>query len=43
MRYEPHDYQVYAAEYIKQHDVAAVLLECGLGKTSITLTAINDL
>ena len=24
MRYEPHDYQVYAAEYIKQHDVAAV-------------------
>ena len=43
MRYEPHDYQVYAAEYIKRHDVAAVLLECGLGKTSITLTAINDL
>ena len=43
MRYEPHDYQVYAAEYIKNHDVAAVLLECGLGKTSITLTAINDL
>jgi len=43
MRYEPHDYQVYATEYIKNHNVAAVLLECGLGKTSITLTAINDL
>lgn len=43
MRYEPHEYQTYATEYIKSHDVAAVLLECGLGKTSITLSAINDL
>lgn len=43
MRYEPHEYQVYAAEHIKGHEVSAVLLECGLGKTSITLTAINDL
>ena len=43
MKYEPHDYQVYASEYIKEHDAAAVFLECGLGKTSITLTAICDL
>ena len=43
MRYEPHEYQSYATEYIKDHDIAAVLLECGLGKTSITLTAISDL
>lgn len=43
MIYEPHDYQVYATEYIKKHNAAAVLLECGLGKTSITLSAINDL
>ncbi|MCM1343764.1 MAG: DEAD/DEAH box helicase [Lachnospiraceae bacterium] len=43
MRYEPHEYQMFAAEYIKSHEVSAVLLECGLGKTSITLTAINDL
>ena len=43
MKYEPHDYQVYASEYIKEHDAAAVFLECGLGKTSITLTAIRDL
>ena len=43
MKYEPHDYQVYASEYIKEHDAAAVFLECGLGKTSITLTAIHDL
>lgn len=43
MKYEPHDYQKYAVEYIKSHPVAAVLLSMGLGKTSITLTAINDL
>lgn len=43
MRYEPHEYQKYATEYIETHPVAAVLLECGLGKTSITLTAINNL
>ena len=43
MKYEPHDYQVYTSEYIKEHETAAVFLECGLGKTSITLTAIHDL
>ena len=43
MRYNPHDYQRYATEYIEEHPIAAVLLECGLGKTSITLTAINNL
>ena len=43
MKYEPHDYQVYTSEYIKEHETAAVFLECGLGKTSITLTAIRDL
>ena len=43
MRYEPHDYQQYAIEYIRAHPVAAVLLDMGLGKTSITLTALNDL
>lgn len=43
MRYEPHEYQRYAAEYIETHPVAAVLLDMGLGKTSITLTAVNDL
>ena len=43
MRYEPHDYQQYAIEYIREHPVAAVLLDMGLGKTSITLTALNDL
>ena len=43
MRYEPHDYQKYATAYIEEHPFAAVLLDMGLGKTSITLTAIADL
>lgn len=43
MKYSPHEYQRFAAEYIKRHPVAAVLLDMGLGKTSITLTALNDL
>ncbi len=43
MRYEPHDYQRYATEYIETHPCSAVLLDMGLGKTSITLSAIADL
>ena len=43
MRYGPHDYQQYAISYIETHPVAAVLLDMGLGKTSITLTALGDL
>ena len=43
MKYNPHDYQRYAAEFITTHPVAALLLDMGLGKTSITLTAINYL
>ena len=43
MQYNPHDYQNYAINYIKSHPVSAVLLDMGLGKTSIALTAINDL
>ena len=43
MKYRPHDYQRYAIEYIKQHPVSAVLLDMGLGKTSICLTALHDL
>ena len=43
MRYKPHEYQKYAVEYIKTHPAAAIFLDCGLGKTSITLTAIADL
>ena len=43
MQYAPHDYQKFAVDFIETHPQAAVLLECGLGKTSITLTALNDM
>lgn len=43
MRYEPHDYQEYASRYIEEHPIAGVFLDMGLGKTSITLTAVADL
>lgn len=43
MKYEPHDYQKYATRYIEEYPISAVLLDMGLGKTSITLTALNDL
>lgn len=43
MVYAPHSYQEYATRYILEHPVSAVFLSCGLGKSVITLTAINDL
>lgn len=43
MKYNPHDYQKYSIDFIENNPISALLLECGLGKTSITLTAINDL
>ena len=43
MKYTPHDYQAYAIDYIETHPIATVFLDMGLGKTSITLTAISNL
>ena len=43
MKYTPHNYQSYAVDYIETHPVSAVFLDMGLGKTVITLTAINNL
>ena len=43
MKYAPHNYQVYTTQFIIKHPISAVLLEMGLGKSVITLTAINDL
>ena len=43
MKYSPHDYQAYATEFILSHPVAAILLQMGLGKSVITLTAIREL
>ena len=38
-----HDYQKFAADFIVSHREAAILLDCGCGKTVITLTAIEEL
>lgn len=43
MIYVPHDYQTFATEFIIEHPISAVLLEMGLGKSVITLTAIKEL
>jgi len=43
MKYQPHDYQNYATQFIIDHPVAAILLQMGLGKSVITLTAIQKL
>lgn len=43
MKYSPHEYQTYATNFILTHPVSAVLLDMGLGKSVITLTAIFDL
>jgi SNF2 family DNA or RNA helicase len=41
--YRPHDYQRFAEAFIEENPTAALLLDMGLGKTVITLTAITNL
>lgn len=43
MIFVPHTYQQYAIDFIKSHEEAAVLLDMGLGKTVITLSAVADM
>lgn len=43
MEYVAHKYQDYAIKFIKKSKVSALLLDMGLGKTVITLTAIKEL
>jgi SNF2 family DNA or RNA helicase len=43
MQFKPHPYQSFAIDFILSHPIAAVLLDMGLGKTVITLTAIENL
>ena len=43
MKYSPHDYQKYAADFIEKNPITAILLDMGMGKSVITLTAINQL
>ena len=38
-----HEYQRYSIQFIVKHPFSALLLDCGLGKTIITLTALEDL
>ena len=41
MKYEPHNYQAYCIQRIVEDDAIGLFLRPGLGKTSITLSAIN--
>lgn len=43
MKYEPHAYQKYCIQRAITDNALALWLEPGLGKTSITATALNDL
>lgn len=43
MHYTPHTYQAFTTNYIETHPQAAIILGMGMGKTIITLTAINNL
>lgn len=42
-REQLHGYQTFASDFIIEHPASAILLDCGCGKTIITLTAIKDL
>ena len=43
MIYRPHDYQKFAINFILEHPIAAIFLDMGMGKSSVTLTAIMEL
>jgi SNF2 family DNA or RNA helicase len=43
MKYTPHAYQTFATEFIESNAISAVLIACGLGKSIITLTAVQNL
>ena len=42
-RTDLHEYQNYSVQFIKDHPTAAIVLDCGLGKTVTSLTAIDDM
>lgn len=43
MKYEPHSYQKYATKWILDKEKSGLLMDMGLGKTVVTLTAIDEL
>ena len=43
MKYKPHNYQTFASEFILDHEICCLMLDMGLGKTVITLSALWEL
>ena len=43
MKYCAHDYQEYATDFVLSHPYCGLILDMGLGKSVITLTALWDL
>lgn len=43
MKYNPHNYQQFATDFILEHPISCLMLDMGLGKTVITLTALWQL
>lgn len=43
MRYRPHEYQAYATDFVLTHPYCGLILDMGLGKSVITLTALWNL
>ena len=43
MQYRPHDYQAYATDFVMTHPYCGLILDMGLGKSVITLTALWEL
>ena len=43
MKYNPHNYQQFATNFILEHPISCLMLDMGLGKTIITLTALWQL
>ena len=43
MKFKPHNYQQFAIDFISNNPIAAILLDMGMGKTAITLMAIQYL
>ena len=43
MKYVAHDYQKKCMDFILSHPIAMIWLSCGMGKTSLTLSALEEL
>lgn len=43
MKYNPYEYQTFASNFVLEHPICGLILDMGLGKSVITLTALWDL